>query len=109
MADYSGVAAVNPLDQAQVAKGTGTSADSGLTSAVGAGELVYGGFVGTNGAGALTAGSSQGVGFVERSQSSSGTQGEEDIVSSAAGTQHAGFTFATSVPWFMVCATFKAA
>jgi hypothetical protein len=30
-------------------------------------------------------------------------------VSSAAGPQHAGFTFASSVPWFMVCATFRAA
>ena len=109
VADYSGVAAVNPLDQVLVAKGTGTSADSGLTAAVGAGELVYGGLVATNGPGALTAGSSSGVGFVERGQSSSGTQGEEDIVSSAAGAQHAGFSFASSVPWFMVCATFKAA
>jgi predicted outer membrane repeat protein len=107
--EYSGVAAVNPLDQVQVAKGTGTSADSGQTSAVGAGELVYGGLVATNGPGALTPGSSQGVGFVERGQSSSGTQAEEDIVGGAAGPQHAGFTFPTSVPWFMVCATFKAA
>ncbi len=107
--EYSGVAATNPLDQVSIGKGAGTSADSGMTAAVGAGELVFGGLVATNAAGALTPGSSQGVSFVERAQSSSGTQGEEDILSTVAGQQHAGFTFATSVPWFMVCAVFKAA
>jgi chitodextrinase len=109
VADYSGVATVSPLDQVKVAKGTSTSADSGLTPAVQSGELIFGGMVATNGAGNLTPGTSQGVGFVERAQSSSGTQGEEDIVSGTAGQQHAGFTFPASVPWFMVCATFKAA
>jgi hypothetical protein len=89
--------------------GSSTIADSGMTAAVGGGELVFGGFVGTNAAGALTPGSSQGVTFVERAQSSSGTQGDEDVLSTVAGQQHAGFTFATSVPWFMVCAVFKAA
>jgi fibronectin type 3 domain-containing protein len=107
--EYSGVAAVNPLDQVVVAKGSGTSAASGLTAAVSAGELVYGAMTATNGAGTLTAGTSQGVAFVKRGQSSSGTQGDEDIVSSAAGPQQAGFTFPTSVPWFVVCAVFKPA
>ncbi len=106
-AEYSGVAAVNPLDQVVIAKGSSTSADSGVTPAVGSGELVYGALVATNGPGNLNPGSSQGLAFVKRGQSSSGTQGEEDIVSSAAGTQHAGLTFATSVPWFMVCAVFR--
>jgi len=65
--------------------------------------------VATNGPGTLTPGSSQGVTFVKRAQSTSGSQGMEDIVTSAAGQQHAGFAFATSVPWFMVCAVFKPA
>jgi chitodextrinase len=108
-AEYSGVAAVSPLDQVIVAKGSGTTADSGLTAAVSAGELVYGGMTATNGAGTLTPGASQGVSFVKRTQSSSGTQGQEDIVSGAAGQQHAVLTFPTSVPWFMVCAVFKPA
>jgi RHS repeat-associated protein len=108
-AEYSGVATVNALDQAAVAKGSSTSADSGLTSATGAGELVYAGMTATNGAGTLTPGSSQGVTFVKRAQTSTGTQGLEDIVTSAAGQQHAGFTFPTSVPWFMVAGVFKAA
>lgn len=108
-AEYSGVATVNPLDQVVVAKGSGTSADSGLTPLIAAGELVYGAMVATNGPGTLTPGTSQGVAFVERSQSTSGTQGEEDVAVGAAGQQHAGFTFAKSTPWFMVCAVFKPA
>jgi len=108
-AEYSGVAATNPLDQVVIAKGSGTSADSGLTAATGAGELVYGGMLATNGGGTLVAGSSQGVGFTKRAQSTSGSQGLEDITASAAGQQHAGFTFTNSVSWFMVCAVFKPA
>jgi hypothetical protein len=109
VAEYSGVATVSPLDQVVVATGSGTSADSGLTAAVSAGELVYGGLTATNGAGTLTPGTSQGVTFVARNQSSSGTQGEEDIAPGAAGQQHAVFTFPTSVPWFVVCAVFRPA
>ena len=108
-AEYSGVATVNPLDQVVIAKGSGTSADSGLTTATGSGELVYGGMTTTNAPGTLTPGSSQGVGFVKRAQNTSGSQSEEDIVTSAPGQQHAGFTFLNSVPWFMVCAVFKPA
>jgi chitodextrinase len=108
-AEYSGVATVNPLDQAVAAQGSSTTADSGLTAAVGAGELVYGEMTASNGAGTLTPGASQGVAFVKRAQSSSGTQGEEDIVSGATGQQHAVFTFPTSTPWFVVCAVFRGA
>jgi chitodextrinase len=108
-AEYSGVATVNPLDQVVVATGSSTSADSGLTAAVGPGELVYGGMTATNGPGTLTAGTSQGVAFVKRVQNTSGSQGEEDVTSSAAGQQHAGFTFPTSTQWFAVCAVFKPA
>jgi parallel beta-helix repeat protein len=107
--EYSGVATVNPLDQVVVAKGTGTSADSGLAPATGAGELVYGAMTATSGAGTLVPGTSQGVTFVKRAQSTSGSEGVEDIVTAAAGQQHAGFTFPNSVPWFMVCAVFKPA
>jgi hypothetical protein len=49
------------------------------------------------------------VAFVKRVQNTSGSQGEEDITSSAAGQQHAGFTFPTSTQWFAVCAVFKPA
>ncbi len=108
-AEYSGVATSNPLDQVAIATGTSTAADSGLTAAVGPGELVYGGMTATNGPGTLTAGTSQGVSFTKRVQNTSGSQGEEDITSSAAGQQHAGFTFPTSTQWFAVCAVFKPA
>jgi chitodextrinase len=107
--EYSGIAAVNPLDQVVVAKGSGTTAASGVTPTVGQGELVYGGMTATNGPGTLTAGTSQGVTFVKRAQSGTGTQGEEDIVSGAAGPQQAVFSFTTSVPWFIVCAVFRPA
>jgi hypothetical protein len=106
-AEYSGIATANPLDQVVIAKGSSTSSDSGMTAAVSSGELIYGAMVATNSAGTLTPGASQGVTFVKRAQSSSGTQGQEDIVGGAAGQQHAGFTFPTSTPWFAVCAVFK--
>jgi fibronectin type 3 domain-containing protein len=108
-AEYSGVATANPLDQVVVAQGSSTSAASGLTVAVNAGELVYGGMTATNSAGTLTPGSSQGVAFVKRAQSTSGTQGEGDIVTSAAGQQQAAFSFPTSTPWYIVCAVFRPA
>jgi hypothetical protein len=107
--EYSGVATVNPLDQAVVGAGNGSTADSGLTAAVAAGELVYGGMTATNNAGTLTPGSSQGVTFVSRGQSSSGTQGEEDVLAGAAGQQHAVFSFPSPGPWFVGCAVFKPA
>jgi fibronectin type 3 domain-containing protein len=107
-AEYSGVATINPLDQVVIATGSSASADSGLTAAVGPGELIYGGMTATNGPGTVTAGTSQGVTFTKRAQNTSGSQSEEDITSSAAGQQHAGFTFPTSTQWFIVCAVFKA-
>jgi len=79
-----------------------------LTAAVGGGELVFGGLVATNSPGNLTPGATQGVALVKRAQSSSGTQAEEDALSSAPGQQRTGFTFPTSVRWFMVCAVFRA-
>ena len=109
VSEYSGVAASGPLDQISVNKGTSTTADSGLTGAIGAGELAYGAVVASSGPGTLAPGSTQGVNYVARAQSSSGSQGEEDVLSSVAGQQRAGYTFGTSVPWFIVCATFKAA
>jgi hypothetical protein len=45
--------------------------------------------------------------FTKRGQNASGSQGEEDILASAAGRQHAVFTIPKSVSWFMVCAVFK--
>ena len=108
VAQYSGVAVVNPVDQVRVGNGSSTAADSGLTAAVGGGELVFGGLVATNSPGNLTPGATQGVALVKRAQSSSGTQAEEDALSSAPGQQRTGFTFPTSVRWFMVCAVFRA-
>ena len=108
-AEYSGIASTNPLEAVIIGKGTGTSADSGQTPAVGAGELVYGGLVATTGPGALTPASTQGVTFTARGQSSSGTQAEEDVLSSAAGPQHSGYELGASVQWFMVCAVFRPA
>jgi chitodextrinase len=108
-AEYSGVATVNPLDRVVVTAGTGTSADSGSTDGVAAGELVYGGLTATNDPGTLTPGSSQGLAFVTRAQASGGAQAEEDILVGAFGKQHTAFSFPNSVPWFIVCAVFKPA
>src|SRR5205807_972898 len=84
-AEYSGVSATSPLDQAVLASGTGTSADSGATAAVSAGELVFGGLTTDLNPGSVTAGATQGVLFQLRSQQS-GNAGE-DVLSSAGGAQ----------------------
>ena len=92
-AAYSGVATTGALDQTAVAKGNGTTVDSGPTASVGAGELVVGGIMTGGSPGTATAGSSQGLAFAMRSKTGSGSIDIEDILASAAGAQDARATF----------------
>ncbi len=104
--EYSGVATAGALDQVAVAKGTGSTVDSGPTAAVGAGELVVGGILTGGSPGTVTAGSSQGQSYTMLAQSSGLSSDLEDILSGAAGAQDARATFGTATDWYAVAATF---
>ncbi len=109
IAEYTGVAESNPLDQFAVAEGNGTAVNAGPTGAVSAGELVYSAFVTGGDPGGVTPGSSQGVTFWPRAATASGDAYEQDIISSNPGTQTASATFNTATDWYAVVATFMPA
>src|SRR5207247_73443 len=75
------------LDQIISAPGQGTTVDTGATAAVGAGELVFAALLTGGAPGSVTPGSSAGVPYTPRAQTSNGSAFEEDITSSAAGAQ----------------------
>jgi hypothetical protein len=105
-AEYSGVSATSPLDQAALNSGNGTSVNTGLTSAVPAGELVYSALTTGGNPGSVTPGTSQGVTFTARASTSSGTAYEQDVTSAAAGAQQGTATLGTATDWYAVAATF---
>jgi hypothetical protein len=104
--DYTGVATSGAFDQAVAAHGSGTSADSGATAAVGAGELVVGGIITGGSPGTVTPGSSQGKPFTMLAQTSGGSADLEHVLSSAAGTQDATATLGTATDWYAMAAVF---
>src|SRR5881396_3496067 len=109
VADYSGVALAGSLDQVAAAHGNeGRVVDTGATAAVGAGELVFAALITDAAPGSITPGSSQGIPFTPRAQTSSGSVYEEDITVSAAGPQQGTATFGNAVEWYAVCAVFHA-
>ena len=107
--DYAGAATSGSLDQQALAEGKSSSALSTATAAVPAGELVYGAMVTGGSPGTLTPGTSQGVTFVERSQTGSGSAAGEDILNGAGGTQTAAFGLASSTDWYIIAADFRQA
>jgi Bacterial Ig-like domain (group 3)/Putative Ig domain len=108
-AEYSGVAASNPLDQSAVNSGTGTSVSTGTTSAVPAGELVYSALTTGGNPGSVTPGTSQGVAFTARASTSNGTAYEQDVLSATAGAQQGTATLGSATDWHAVVATFTPA
>ena len=107
VADYSGVALAGSLDQIAAAHGNeGKVVDSGATPAVGAGELVFAALITDALPGSVTPGSSQGIPYTRRAQTSSGSVFGEDITWSAAGPQHGTATLTNAVEWYAVCAVF---
>src|SRR5207247_2184108 len=107
VADSSGVALAGALDQI-VSKRfpDGRSVDTGPTAPVGAGELVYAALITSPNGGSVTPGSSQGVRYTARAQTSTGAAYEEDITSSAAGAQDGTATVSNVTDWYAVCAVF---
>ena len=107
VADYSGVALAGSLDQIAAAHGNeGKVVDSGATPAVGAGELVFAALITDALPGSVTPGSSQGIPYTRRAQTSSGSVFGEDITWSAAGPQNGRATLTNAVEWYAVCAVF---
>ena len=107
VADYSGVALAGSLDQIVSARvPDGKTADTGATAAVDAGELVFAAVLTGNSPCSVTPGSSLGVRYTARVQTSNGSSYAEDITSSAAGGQHGTATFSCAADWSAVCAVF---
>src|SRR5437667_573581 len=108
VADYSGVALAGSLDQVAAAHGNeGRVVDTGATAAVGTGELVFAALFTDAAPGSVTPGSSNGIPYTPRAQTSSGSVYEEDITASAAGPQHGTATLGNAVEWYAVCAVFR--
>src|SRR5438034_4101288 len=109
VADYSGVALAGSLDRVAAAHGNeGRVVDTGATAAVDAGELVFAALFTDAAPGSITPGSSNGIPYTRRAQTSSGSAYEEDLTASAAGPQHGTATFGNAVEWYAVCAVFHA-
>src|SRR5881397_2606014 len=109
VAEYSGVALAGSLHQIAAAhREDFRPVDTGATPAVGAGELVFAALVTDAPGGTITPGSSQGIPYTPRVQTTSGSAYEEDITSSAAGPQHGTATLTNTVEWYAVCAVFHA-
>jgi hypothetical protein len=109
IADFSGVAATAPLDQAVVNRGSGAAPAGGTTAAVPAGELAVAGLITGGQPGTIIPGTSQQVPYVVDVQNGSASADMEDILSTAAGTQTASDTLGVGSDWYMVVATFRPA
>ncbi|HSS24421.1 MAG TPA: choice-of-anchor Q domain-containing protein, partial [Mycobacterium sp.] len=101
-ADYSNMALTNSLDQTSVASGTGTAADSGLTAPVGAGELLYSGFMTGTSPGNVAANG----GLVIHDRNASGSLADASLILATSGPQHASWTLQNSADWYEVAAVF---
>src|SRR5437867_1067884 len=109
VADYSGVALAGSLDQIAAARDVGTAVDTGATAAVDAGELVFAALVTGGDPGSVTPGSSVGVPYTARAQTTNGSSYEADLVSSAAAAQDGTAALASATDWYAVCAVFHLA
>jgi len=107
IAEYTGIATSNPLDQYSVAEGNGTTVTAGPTGSVAPGELVYSAVLTGGNPGGETPGTSQGVAYWPRAATGSGSAYEQDIVSANAGPQTTSATLGTATDWYAVVATFR--
>jgi hypothetical protein len=107
IAAYSGIATSAPLDGTACNTGTGTTATTGSTASVAAGELAFAGIGTFNSPITVTAG----AGATLRTQftGANGTSADEDVLSTAAGTQNKSFTLnpGSAGGWAACIATFK--
>ena len=104
-ADYTGVATSGALDQAVVARGSGTAASAGPTGSVSAGELVFSALM----TGATPGGATAGSGLVIRSHTSTYSADDADADVAAAGPQTVAWQLQSSADWYEVAAVFHSA
>ena len=108
VAEYSDVAVAGALDQMTTARAISTSIDTGLTGPADATELVYSAaLIDTTGTQTITPGSSQGVTFTPRAQTSNISAYEQDITAPAAGPQHGPATLGVSADWYAATVVFR--
>ncbi len=108
VAEYSDMAVAGALDQMTTARAISTSIDTGLTGAADATELVYSAaLIDASGTETITPGSSQGVAFTPRAQTSNGSAYEQDITSPVAGPQHGPATLGVSGDWYAATVVFR--
>jgi chitodextrinase len=104
-AEYANMATTNSLDKFSVASGSGTTADSGATASVSAGEILISGFMTGTGPGTVTAGG----GMTLHDHTGSYSVDDADVFVTATGAQHAVWTLKTSADWYVVGAVFHTA
>jgi hypothetical protein len=103
LAEYSGIAAANPLVTSVAVKDVSASAEA-LTTSVPAGSLVYAAITcGRSPNGATPAG-----GLAERSATPNGSTDDADVIATG-GPQAAVWTFGAPVDWYAVSAVFRPA
>jgi hypothetical protein len=99
-AEYAGLASSNPLDQMAVAKGAGTSVDSGPTGSVSSGEFEFSAMMTGSGPGTATPTG----GLTLRNHLASYGVDDADMTVAATGPQHGTWTLQTSADWYTVTA-----
>ncbi len=107
--EYWGTSAAGTLLTSSVGAGTGATADSGATTAVPAGSLVFAGLMTGGAPGTVSPGRSAGVQLVMRSSTASNSVDAADATSSAGGTQRGQFTLTSSTNWYAGAAVFRPA
>jgi hypothetical protein len=109
-AEYTGVHSNAYIDQTAVAEkpssAGSTAVSAGPTTSVNAGELIFGAEITGGDPTSVSVGSSQGVTFVKRANTSNGSIAVEDILSGASGAQSSSFTLGSATDWYSVVATF---
>jgi chitodextrinase len=109
-AEYSDVALAGALDQMTTARAISASIDTGLTGPANATELVYSAAMIDTPAGftqTITPGSSQGVAFTPRAQTSNISAYEQDITAPASGPQHGAAGLGASADWYAATVVFR--
>lgn len=108
VAEYSDTAVAGALDQMTTARAVSTSIDTGMTGPAAATELVYSAaLIDATGTETITPGSSRGVAFTPRAQTSNGSVYEQDITAPAAGPQHGPATLGLSGDWYAATVVFR--
>jgi Glycosyl hydrolases family 16/IPT/TIG domain len=100
--EYSGLDASNPLDVTAAAVGTGTTANSGTATTTAANELIFGAGMTADGYNAA------GSGFTNRLITQFGDIAEDKGGVTSKGSYGATAGLASSTPWVMQMATFRA-